>query len=184
MAGGGGYFYNTEDISYYPNKIYPVYGGGGFNGGLLLGYDFGLLAGQVELLITGDNVKILVPTTYSGGYIYWDSKRFNGTTIQVPLMLKLDLHWGRIMLQPEAGIYFNMTTGNLEHKGDSSSISMEYENPLFGLTFGGALGFRIGRGYLFLDSRYAVNLGKTKLTGNEAWTRSAATGTVGYQRYF
>jgi hypothetical protein len=54
--------------------------------------------------------------------------------------------------------------------------------------YGGTLGFRIGRGYLFADVRYAEDMGETKVkdNGNDKgkFERSLFMGTLGYMRYF
>jgi hypothetical protein len=184
MLGGSFYDYSDDssDSYYYPSMSgspsLEMHGRGGFNFDLFLGYDFGLLAVQGEFLFTGDSADAWV-TNYSG-YNYSGNYEVSGTTIQIPLMAKLDLHWGRLMLQPEAGIYFNFGLGDLDY----GYGSIGYENPLFGLMFGGALGFRIGRGYLFTDFRYAMNLGETELSNNWGeYHRSAFMLNVGYQYY-
>jgi hypothetical protein len=182
MAGGSMYNYEKSSEIGLPGDIH---GRGGFSGGLLLGYDFGLLAGQAEVLVTGDNAK------YESDYYNPNDhdRDLSGTTIQIPLMLKLDLHWRRIMLQPQAGLYLNLSLGDLNYKeyyggGNMDSGTMEYSNPLFGAMFGAALGVRIGRGYLFLDSRYAINFGDTKIDGVKAYSREALMFHLGYQYYF
>jgi hypothetical protein len=211
--GGGGDFYNSLEI-YRGSDGYDDYGiggRGGFNGGLLLGYDFGLLASQVEFVLTGDNGKVTINRHgYSGpGQYeqYWADKykyRFSGTTIQIPLMFKLDLHWRRIMFQPQAGFYLNLTLGDLEFEKEKDEVKwghvpsnerlpeeleLEYDSPLFGFMTGAALGVRIGRGYLFMDGRFAIDLGQSKIKDKDrgtemaAWNHSAWSVTLGYQHY-
>jgi hypothetical protein len=165
--------------------------GGGFNAGLLLGYDFGLLALQGEILInTGWN-----------GYGYYDNLGeehlgFDITVLQIPVLVKLDLHWGRIMFQPQAGFYLNFGLGDMRYNYDyrryygswgytPDTSTDDYSTSLFGVMIGGAFGVRIGRGYLFLDIRYAADLSETKLkpVGIEM-TRHAVMTSMGYQYYF
>jgi hypothetical protein len=159
-----------------------------FNGGLLLGYDFGLLAGQAEVLVTGDKGRFEEMYTSSGtnGLNYnYRMVNFSGTSIQIPLLLKLDFHAWRIMLQPQAGVYFNMPLGYLDYEYNNNSGSRSYRPPLVGLMAGWALGFRIGRGYLFQATRFAMDLGSTTVSGTEVyWDHRAIVLSLGYQYYF
>ncbi|MDR2617499.1 MAG: hypothetical protein LBC62_01395, partial [Treponema sp.] len=155
-----------------------------------------LLAAQTEVLFTTENLKVegtkpiyspYYPFNQISSYTY--KEKYSGKNIQVPLMLKLDFHLGRFMLQPEAGIYLNITLGDLDYEYQSSyngsyKDQKEYRNPLFGMMFGGALGFRIGRGYIFADTRYAVNFGKTEIEGEKVWKKSNLMVNFGYQHYF
>jgi hypothetical protein len=185
MLGGSLYRYNNDsysDNSYGYSE--EIDGGAGFNFDFFLGYDFGLLAGQVEFLLTGDKGNL---DTYSTYY------EFSGTTIQIPIMLKLDLHGSRFMFQPQAGLYFNIEVGKMDYEMEyyQSSYryvtyegSVEYDHPLMGVMVGWALGVRIGRGYLFTDFRYATNLGETELDNMGKYHRSAFMFNLGYQYYF
>jgi hypothetical protein len=165
--------------------------GGGFNAGLLLGYDFGLLALQGEVLFnTGWNGYNYYEGGYGGGDEHFG---FDLTTLQIPVMLKLDLHWRRIMFQPQLGFYLNFGLGGMRYNYNAWHInrgqrpyeegSIDYSSPLFGFMAGGAFGVRIGRGYLFMDIRYATDLGNIKVIGIEM-KRHAVMSALGYQYYF
>jgi hypothetical protein len=202
-VGGGGYIYTNPEIPM-PVYEYKLNGGGGFNGGLLWGYDFGLFASQVELVVSGDNGKFeLVRQEVNGGGSAWRAEKFgfSGITLQIPVMVKLDLHWRRIIFQPQAGFYLNLSLGDLELKkekneagGSGSPVSpfpdefkVEYHKPLFGFMAGAALGVHIWKGYLFMDGRYAIDMGKSEVEYKglkTTWNRSAYTVTLGYQYYF
>jgi hypothetical protein len=183
MIGGSGYFYSYD---YDGSDNYELYGEGGFNAGLLWGYDFGLLALQGELLLTGESAKSYF--YYSYPYSSYTQTEYSAMGLRIPLMVKLDLHWWRLMFQPQAGLYLNFGLGDMDYETyDGGSVvasgSVGYDSPLFGVMFGGALGVRIGRGYLFLDLRYARDLGETGVEGFK-FTRSAVMGNFGYQYYF
>jgi hypothetical protein len=114
------------------------------------------------------------------------------TALQIPVMLKLDLHGNRIMFQPQVGFYLNFGLGDMTYNYDAWTYgwpgvygegSTDYSSPLFGFMAGGAFGVRIGRGYLFLDVRYAGDLGNTEAMGIEVKRHSVMTG-LGYQYYF
>jgi hypothetical protein len=190
MIGGGYNYYAFKNDGYGSDAD-----GGSFNLGFLFGYDFGLLALQGELLINTGGGSYEYEYDY-GFWYYWEQNNFNMTTLQIPVLLKLDLHWRRIMFQPQAGLYLNFGLGDLEYDREyydgstypydfSNSDSTEYSSPLFGLMFGGAFGVRIGRGYLFLDLRYAVDLGEIKIdVDGSKWNRDAVMLNLGYQYYF
>jgi hypothetical protein len=157
----------------------------------LWGYDFGLLAGQVELLLTGDNGE----SKYNGPG-GWYTYKFSAMRLQIPVMLKLDFHISRLMFQPQAGFYFNVELGDMDveyhypgfYGTQKGNTTVDYSPPLFGIMFGGALGVRIGRGYLFMDIRYAMSLGETEIEipsiGSFEFFRHAAMFNLGYQYYF
>jgi opacity protein-like surface antigen len=201
----GGSLNDHDDVTIISYSDPKYEGGGSFNAGLLFGYDYGLLALQTELLLTGDNMGIERTAYYSSSYgyssIYSINTELSTMTFQIPILLKLDLHWGRLMLQPLAGLYLNFGLGEMDYELDNMNPngnrkeegSIEYESPLFGMMVGGALGVRIGRGYIFLDIRYAKDLGKTELADwydgtrvnkDIKWTRSATMLNLGYQYYF
>jgi hypothetical protein len=166
MAGGG--FYNYEKHSY----PYSPEGKAGFNAAFLWGMDYGLWALELDLLFTGDHLKV-----YVQNYDY----KLTGTLIQIPVLFKLDFHLGRILLQPLAGVNLNFALGKI--KSDFGEAS--YEPPLLGFTFGGVAGFRLGKGHILADLRYTSNLGDTKVNGGtETFERSAFMVFFGFQHYF
>jgi hypothetical protein len=157
------------------------YGSGSFNGGAYFGMDFGLVTGQVELLLAQDNARMYVKIGNGSSY-YWETIKVNGTSLLVPLIAKLDFHLGPVVLQPLLGPYLNFGLGKL----NTGNGSDPYANPLLGIMFGGAVGMKLGSGMIFLDTRYAADLGKTK-AGNQAmkiWERSALRLNLGYQFNF
>jgi hypothetical protein len=189
MFGGSGYFLNDVSAEY-GYGFWKLKGEGGFNIGLLFGYDYGLLALQTELLFVGENARY---EYWTSGYGTHYALECSGTTMQIPVLLKLDLHWRRLMFQPLAGFYLNIPLGGMDYEikevyegSGPGEGSYEYDrSPLFGLMFGGAFGVRIGRGYLFMDLRYATNMGETKLDDGRGtkWHRAAFMGNLGYQYY-
>jgi hypothetical protein len=180
-ASAGEFSYETDDFD-------DLHGKGSYAGSILLGADLGLFALQSEIQITSENAKYEQPS-WNGSY--WDAYgvEVSGMLLRIPLLFKLDLHVWRILLQPYAGIYFNIGLGDLEWNADSrgDSGTVEHENSLLGVTYGGILGFRIGRGYLFGEFRYAGDLDITtvKTDGSEReFERSSTMLTLGYMRYF
>jgi hypothetical protein len=160
---------------------FSVEGIAGGNFGLFLGLDFGLLTGEAGALLSFDNAQISQKNSNGDTTerIYVD-----GVALRIPLLVKLDLHLGPVVLQPLVGPYFNFALGDLHMTGAEGGDD-PYANPLLGLVFGGDLGLNLGRGILFMDVRYEVDLGKT-VAGNDPmtlWRRSALMLNFGYQIY-
>jgi hypothetical protein len=178
MAGARLPKYAIDDTHWGDKGGDDIEGKGTFNGALFFGMDFGLLAGQAEVFFAGERAATRVLT----GFTYTDTD-ITGLSILVPLVLKLDFHWGPVVLQPLAGFYLNFALGNLKERVGSLDVEDPYANPLLGVIFGGAIGISFGRGIFFLDLRYAKDLGKT-VAGNDPvtiWKRSALMLNLGYQ---
>jgi hypothetical protein len=173
MIGGGSIFPTTfySDDTAFPEAAFGV--------DLFVGYDFGLFTGQVELLFANEAGSIRERDPYSEYPITYTYK-YSGMVLQIPVIAKMDIHLWRFVLQPLAGIYLNFGLGDLDVDG----YQYEWENPLLGWVAGADLGFRLGRGFLFLDLRYSGNLGFTKVEGEEKAQRSAFLSSVGYTFYF
>jgi hypothetical protein len=162
--------YKIDDTDWESSGGGEIDGNISFSGGLLFGVDFGLLAGEVEILVAGDSADIPARDI-----------TLTGVSLLIPFIFKMDFHLGPVVLQPLAGPYLNFALGKLR----SFYGRDPYANPLFGLMFGGIMGFNLGRGILYLDSRYAIDLGKTKAGTNPmtVWRRGAFMLTLGYQIY-
>jgi hypothetical protein len=181
MAGTAFHSYDTADtgMSDYELHSYPS-----FNGGLYFGRDFGLVTAQAEILFSWDFVDMNYIGSYNSNGVY--SAYFEKTSLLIPLIVKLDFHLGPVVLQPLAGPYLNFALGDLEEWHNGKSYYDPYENPLFGRMFGGTLGIKAGTGMIFLDTRYAMDLGKTKAGNNsmEIWQQSGLMLNLGYQFNF
>jgi hypothetical protein len=180
MAGLNFPSYNTNDTIWTGSLGgSSVDGNLGWVFGLLLGWDFGLLTGEVEALVSFDKAEI---DTFSSYSIYNNIAYMEGMSIHIPLLVKMDFHLGPVVLQPLAGPYFNFALGKLNISG-SLEGETSYKNPLVGLTAGGVVGLNLGRGFIFVDGRFEIDLGKTKVESIEIWRRSAFVVNLGYQIY-
>jgi hypothetical protein len=146
-----------------------------YSGGLFFGADFGRVIAQAEVLFSGDRGTI----ENMGGF-----DDLSGISLLIPLIVKGDFLLGPVVLQPLAGLYFNVALGDLT-LGGSMGGEEPYASPPIGLMAGGDLGIRFGRNRVFLDLRYALDLGKTAVGNNPmtAWRRSAFMLNLGYQFY-
>jgi hypothetical protein len=184
-----------------------------FGAGLFAGYDFGLFTGQLGFLFASDAANIerdgseWVPD-YFNDYGYKVSahtatnnahSQYEGTLLQIPLIAKVDLHLGRFVFQPLAGLYLNFGLGTVdyEYSYDRDSYygglghysqrsgSTEWKNPLLGWVAGGTLGFQLGPGFVFFEARYMANFGFTEVPiHGDFYRRSATLFGGGYQYYF
>jgi hypothetical protein len=174
MAGLAFPDYNTDGTDLQNKSSFGhVEGTSGIDFGLFFGMDLGFLIGEAGALVSFDNADIF---NYYNGY-----STVEGVSIHIPLLVKLDLRLGPVVLQPLLGPYLNFALGSLH----MDSGTDPYANPPFGFTVGGLAGLNLGRGLLFLDARYEADLGKTK-AGNDPmtiWSRSAFRLNLGYQLY-
>jgi hypothetical protein len=163
--------YNTDGTDI---EGMDITGKSGFGGTLFFGMDFGRLIGQVEVLLVAE--KAIIDTPYGDIDI-------EGMSLLVPFVFKADFHLGPLVLQPLAGLYLNFALGDLKESGSGFDTEEPYANPLLGLMLGGSFGITLGRGILFLDGRYAMDLGRTVAGSGPItiWKRSAFMFNLGYQ---
>lgn len=172
MAGLRTLSYDTDDTDW---KSVELDGSATYSAGLFFGADFGRVIAQAEVILSEDKGAI---ENLSG------FDEISGRSLLIPLIVKGDFLLGPVVLQPLAGLYFNVALGDLT-LGGTMGGDEPYASPPVGLMVGGDLGLRFGRNRIFLDLRYAVDLGKTAV-GNDpmtAWRRSAFMFNLGYQFY-
>ena len=172
MAGLGYSDYNTDGADWEEK----------YNRGSIEGSDSGALGLFMGLDFGGLIFELGAQTSFDKGEIEYNKADVESTALHVPLLVKADFHLGPVVLQPLFGPYFNLALGDLNVKGSGDD---PYANPPFGLVFGGLAGLTLGRGLLFIDGRYEMDLGKT-VAGSDAitiWSRSAFTFNFGYQLY-
>jgi hypothetical protein len=170
--------YNTDGTDW---DGLAVEGNSAPNAGLFIGMDFGKLIIQAEIVLSGDNGTI--DNIYSNNFY---SMGVTGTSLLIPLIVKRDFHLGPVVFQPLAGLYFNFALGDLKLEDNTMGGEEPYANPPVGLIFGGDVGIALWKGVLFLDLRFAGDLGKTA-AGNdpiEIWTRTSFMINLGYQFFF
>jgi hypothetical protein len=170
MAGMRSPSFDTDDTDW---ENVDIEGDSSFSGGFFVGIDFGRVIAQAEFAFNEDAGVIENRMGFEKGI---------GKSLMIPLIVKGDFHLGPVVLQPLAGVYFNVTLGDLELEGSMGGTE-PYAYPPAGMLFGGDVGIGFGRNLIFLDFRYAMDLGKTAV-GNDpisVWRRSAFVFNVGYQ---
>jgi hypothetical protein len=138
--------------------------------GAFLGLHLGKLGVQVEAMLDFDWATD-----------YW-GRDISGLSLFVPLIVKYDIRLGDFSIQPLAGAYYNIALGDIKINDDSVPSA----NPPIGIMAGSAFGWNFRKGLLFLDARFAWNLGKTVVSygygdSQSLWHKSAFILALGYE---
>jgi TolB-like protein len=150
-----GYTLN-EDI---PGDIPDM--GVAFEGAVQFSFQFSrFLALQVEGIFTQDTVQY--EGMFSGWDGYGDGGSFTSLSMMLPLALKLTFRPGLFLIAPLGGVYFNLPLGDMTFESNDGKESYRFSQPL-GFMGGLDLGFKLGPGALFLDSRLGMNMGYTSV---------------------
>jgi hypothetical protein len=127
---------------------------------------FPLLSLQAEMIFTWDTASVW---HYALNSREVDLDRytvhFTGSSLQFPLIAKLNFYPGKFRVSPFAGAYFLVPLGqmNVESAGEEAQ-SFAYEiSPPVGLLGGFNAAYPLGPGMFFADIRYAADLGKPEL---------------------
>jgi hypothetical protein len=163
---------NTYDSK--NNIVEDMNGRSGFAIGPFFGMTRGNWSFEAEALLSGDNGTMEISNRNS--YSEYD---FSAWSFMIPLIVKYEFKLGPVVIQPLAGFSFNFALGDFKIE----DIKNDWEKPLFGLMFGGDVGVNVGRGRIFADLRYAVDLGNTEIDDNFKMGKSLFMISLGYQ-YF
>jgi hypothetical protein len=142
---------------------------------------------QTEVDFTWDQAAVW---EYSANAAQNDLERhtqhFEGFSLQFPLMAKLNFYPGKFRVSPFFGPYVTVSLGKMEivrpHVGDISA-SASYSVPM-GLLGGLNLSYPIGPGMIFLDLRYAADLGTPNLSAvgiTETYKRHMVSLSMGFE---
>jgi hypothetical protein len=151
--------------------IKPEFGG-------FLGWHLAKFGIQIETLVAFDEA-------------YTKQTRFESVSLLLPIIGKYDINIKSFVIQPLVGVYFNIALGDMygKYKGDGTYHNKDgntsYANPPLGIMVGSDFGWVFKRGMIFLDARFAFDLGKTVIAANgreeELWRKTAFTLSLGYQ---
>jgi hypothetical protein len=152
-------------------EIKPALGG-------FLGWHLAKFGIQLEALMAFDGARK-------------NQTRLEAMSLLLPIIAKYDINIKSFVIQPLVGAYFNIALGDMygSYQGSGSYSPRDghtsYANPPLGIMVGGDFGWVFKRGMLFLDARFAFDLGKTVIAvdGNEEelWRKTALTLSLGYQ---
>jgi hypothetical protein len=159
-------------------RIYTPPGDTPFTGGD--GYGFSMdMAAQA-------NLRILSFLSIQGEAVFtWDNAS-SSFSLQIPLVVQLNFFPGTFRFSPFFGAYYLAAMGKLKtsdsRTGEASSWSYADALPL-GLTGGINGGMMLGPGMVFIDLRYAVDLGEPEAQNGDVKTyqRRMVSLSLGYE---
>jgi hypothetical protein len=131
---------------------------------------------QAEALLTRDTVAF---SSASAG-----DEKFEYIQMIFPLLVKFNIHPGRFVVSPYGGIYCPLPLADMKYSRNGRGNDFEYSYSLaLGYMGGISLGTMLGPGRLFLDTRYAVDLGEIRNTATEKdlFGRNMITVSLGYE---
>ncbi|MDR2607272.1 MAG: hypothetical protein LBC57_02680 [Treponema sp.] len=131
---------------------------------------------QAEALFTRDTV---VFSEASAG-----EENFEYVQMLFPLLVKFNIHPGRFVISPYGGIYYPLPLADMKYSRNGRGNDFEYSYSLaLGYIGGISLGTMLGPGRLFLDARYAADLGEIRNTATEKdlFGRNMITVSIGYE---
>ena len=106
------------------------------------------------------------------------SEPFKGASLMVPALLRYSYYSGTMVVSGLGGIYLNLPTGDLKE-------NFIYERkPMWGITAGFNLGNKIGPGFLYLDLRWGLDLGRTIYNEESVFRRNVISVCAGYEMGF
>ena len=87
---------------------------------------------------------------------------FDATSLIIPVLLKINGRPENIKFSLFGGLYYTMPLSKMEYTSEDISEEYDYSMPI-GWTAGMELGFKMGPGALFIDGRYAADIGATSI---------------------
>jgi hypothetical protein len=145
------------------------------------------LAIQAEGLFTMDNspFRAYVRPGDIGNYNLV-SHEYRSFSLMFPVVLKGTFRPNRFLIAPLAGVYFIVPMGTMTIP-ESATSDYSYV-PSMGFTAGIQLGMKLGPGNIFVDTRYAADLGDVELAapfngdkGKALYRRSMVSVSLGYE---
>jgi hypothetical protein len=176
---------------YIPEDDTAFTGGDSYGASLSAGFQASveitpLFSVQVEAVFTWDDGSRWEYEFVSGDNdIISYQKRFNGYSLQVPLLAKLNFYPGKFRVSPFLGPYVVVPLGRMdvEERASGGSYAYSYSPPL-GLLAGLSAAFPLGPGMIFADIRYTADFSSPELRdsgGMKTYIRNAAALSLGYE---
>jgi hypothetical protein len=131
---------------------------------------------QAEALFTRDTAAFSVAST--------GDEEFEYMQLLFPLLIKFNIHPGRFVISPYGGLYYPLPLTDMKYSLNGRENDFAYSYSLaLGYMGGISLGTMLGPGRLFLDTRYAADLGEIRntATGRELFGRNMISLSLGYE---
>jgi TolB-like protein len=135
------------------------------------------LAFQVEALFTTDKLS------YSGeGF---KEASFQYSSLMFPALLKLTFRPATFLVAAFGGVYITMPLGDMQFESDVDESAAYTPSVPLGYLGGVNIGIKLGPGVLFLDARYAAELGGTSINDGKGdlnvFSRGMISLSLGYE---
>ncbi|GHV95553.1 hypothetical protein AGMMS50293_18730 [Spirochaetia bacterium] len=135
---------------------------------------------QTEVNFTTDYAPFIVASAQTPNIVV-DTADFDSCSLMVPLLFRFNLRKENLMASFLGGIYYIVPLGQM--KNDYLGGSFDYKSGLpLGYTAGFNIGMKLGPGFIFLDTRWAADIGAMQSTsGEDLYQRSMVTFNIGYE---
>lgn len=151
-------------------------------------YFFPFLGVQAEALFTNDYAPYKsynIQQTATTGSLSTNNSPFTAYSLMFPLSLKLTLRKPSFFASALVGGYFILPLGEMRNTALSGETFAYTVDPPLGYNVGIDLGTKLGPGNLFLDIRWAQDLGMTQTdSGTTVFRRSMVSIALGYELGF
>jgi hypothetical protein len=112
---------------------------------------------------------------------YFETEAFNSMSLMLPLLARFSARKGLFSASLLAGIYGIVPLGKMSNTALGGDFDYRASLPL-GYTAGVNMGVKLGPGRVFLDIRWAADLGPmVRSDGEEIYRRSMVTFNIGYE---
>jgi hypothetical protein len=158
-----------------------------YEAGALVGFQVSrFLAIQAEAVFTGDKVVYGSDDDTLQTYVEDEyTASFNSMSLMIPVLAKVTFRPGIFLLAVYGGAYYTLPLGDMQFESDDDGKSSYKFSVPIGVVGGLDLGIKLGPGALFLDARYAADLGNTSISdgkGNLAvYSRQMLSFSLGYE---
>lgn len=181
----GLHFYNTKDTIFNENNIY--YNGSFDITAQLTIRPFQYFGLQIEGIFTVDSMEcqkreFVYDSNNTLKYYYDTYYTFDSYSLLLPILFRGIFDYNMFTISGLAGIYINLPLGRMEQKDTFLNKAIRGDmNNLLGFMTGANFGFKLGRGNLFIDIRYAVDFSNTTYDDIDLYHRSMVFFGLGYE---
>jgi hypothetical protein len=143
---------------------------------------------QGEMVFTWDRASVWAYVFTAGSVSSHNrhTQDYRSFSLAFPFTARFNFYPGKFRVSPFFGLYYLVPLGNMKHTDsrDKTSRSWSFDLSLpLGLLGGISGGVKTGPGILFVDLRYAIDLGRPELPDPAlaSYRRSIVTLAVGYE---
>jgi hypothetical protein len=139
---------------------------------------------QTEIILTNE----YAPFTYKDKNSAVDTTPFTALSMMIPVLARFNMRKGPLVAGVVGGLYFALPLGQMNNDAPDPDYGGSYDFKLdlpVGYMAGVNVGMKLGPGWLFLDVRWAADLGETQSDGGAPlYRRSMVMINIGYEMGF